>query len=153
MAALTERGQAQPTTLAAWKRRQNLMSINAGGLVKNLSPDSIIYQLEDSTEANLAGVHRIFLSVMKSPLAVTHSSLERAVRAHWDGWALGHRENLWRVGFTLVLRINQASHGNSTEDGQSVFLRIPSPQILESQQISAFRISQVKTEPTLDVSG
>lgn len=58
MEASTERVQTQPAKLTAL-RHQNLLCPSAqGDLFKNLPPYSARYQLEDSTEANLAGMHR-----------------------------------------------------------------------------------------------
>lgn len=47
--------------------------------------------------------------------------------------ALGRRECGRRAGFPSVLRIGWTPCGNSTENGQSVFLPIPSPRVLGSQ--------------------
>lgn len=77
------------------------------GLSKNLSPSSIIYQLEDSTEANLEGTQQVFLSVVQSPLILTLPiSLERAGCSYWDGWSLEHWGHFQKIGCTSATRTN-----------------------------------------------
>lgn len=49
-----------------FERHQNhLYASTLVGLLKKLSPFSVTYQLEGSTNDNLAGMHQLFLSVVK----------------------------------------------------------------------------------------
>lgn len=126
MAASTEIEQTAHQ-VDCFERHQNLLCPSAQvGLFKNLSP-LILCQLEDSTEANLAGMHQIFLSAMKPRLTMTHLFGKGWVSPL--GWLVPGAE---KAGFTLATRINQASLTNHTIDDQSALLPTPSPKILEN---------------------
>lgn len=97
-------GQPQPI-ITCFEGHQNCSCHHLrGGLSKTLSHHSIVCQLGDSTEA---GMHQTVLSVVESPLTLTHPiSLERAGCVRWDGWSLEHGGHFQKIGFTLATRTN-----------------------------------------------